>query len=50
MCSPAVCPRCRKVTWSGCGMHVDAVMAQIPTPSGAPAVDVARRIRTDPPA
>jgi hypothetical protein len=30
MCSPAVCPRCRKVTWSGCGMHADAVMAQVP--------------------
>ncbi len=30
MCSPAVCPRCKKVTWSGCGMHVDQVMASVP--------------------
>ena len=30
MCSPATCPRCRKVTWSGCGQHVDAVMAGVP--------------------
>jgi hypothetical protein len=30
MCSPAVCSRCSKITWSGCGMHVDAVMAQVP--------------------
>lgn len=30
MCSPAVCPRCRKVTWNGCGMHVDQVMASVP--------------------
>jgi hypothetical protein len=30
MCSPAACPRCHKVTWSGCGMHADAVMAQVP--------------------
>jgi len=29
MCSPARCQRCGKVTWSGCGMHVDAVMASI---------------------
>jgi hypothetical protein len=31
MCSPAVCPRCRMTTWSGCGMHVDAVMVNVPT-------------------
>jgi hypothetical protein len=31
MCSPAVCPNCRKITWSGCGMHVDAVMSQVPS-------------------
>lgn len=30
MCSPARCSACGKVTWSGCGMHVDAVMADVP--------------------
>ena len=30
MCSPVVCNRCNKVTWSGCGMHVDEAMANVP--------------------
>lgn len=30
MCSPATCNRCKKVTWSGCGQHVDQVMARVP--------------------
>lgn len=30
MCSPATCPTCRKITWSGCGRHVDAVFAGVP--------------------
>jgi len=30
MCSPAVGPRCRKATCSGCGMHVDQVLAGVP--------------------
>lgn len=30
MCSPARCSSCGKITWRGCGMHVDAVMAQFP--------------------
>lgn len=29
MCSPVNCNRCGKVTWSGCGMHVDQVMASV---------------------
>jgi hypothetical protein len=29
MCSPARCARCGKTTWTGCGMHVDAVMASV---------------------
>jgi hypothetical protein len=29
MCSPARCARCGKTTWTGCGMHVDAVMANV---------------------
>lgn len=27
MCSPIRCATCGKVTWTGCGMHVDEVMA-----------------------
>ena len=30
MCQPAVCKQCGKVTWRGCGMHVDQVMAGVP--------------------
>lgn len=30
MCSPAVCPTCRKMTYSGCGMHVDQIFAGVP--------------------
>ena len=29
MCSPARCQRCGKTTWSGCGSHVDSVMASV---------------------
>ena len=31
MCSPAICNQCRKVTYSGCGMHVEQVLASVPT-------------------
>ena len=30
MCSPVRCRSCSKVTWSGCGQHVDAVMSRVP--------------------
>jgi hypothetical protein len=30
MCSPIRCSNCGKITWSGCGQHVDEVMADIP--------------------
>lgn len=30
MCSPAICQRCGKATWAGCGQHVDEVMSGIP--------------------
>ncbi len=30
MCSPAHCHTCGKITWTGCGEHVDQVMAHIP--------------------
>ena len=30
MCSPVPCSSCGKTTWSGCGDHVDEVMANVP--------------------
>lgn len=30
MCSPALCPQCRKVTWSGCGMHIEEALSGVP--------------------
>jgi len=30
MCSPVRCEVCGKTTWIGCGLHVDAVRAQVP--------------------
>ena len=29
MCSPARCGNCGKITWTGCGQHVDAVFAGV---------------------
>ena len=30
MCSPVQCPVCGKITWSGCGEHIDVVKQQVP--------------------
>jgi hypothetical protein len=30
MCSRRTCSKCKKATWSGCGQHVNQVMAGIP--------------------
>ncbi len=30
MCVPAVCSNCKKITYSGCGMHVEEVLADVP--------------------
>ncbi len=30
MCSPAVCRTCGKRTWTGCGMHAEEVMRDVP--------------------
>ena len=30
MCRPVTCRMCGKTTWSGCGMHVNQVMAGVP--------------------
>jgi hypothetical protein len=29
MCHPVRCASCGKTTWSGCGLHVDDVMANV---------------------
>ena len=31
MCRPTTCKVCGKTTWAGCGQHVDAVKASVPT-------------------
>jgi hypothetical protein len=30
MCSTITCPTCKKITWSGCGRHVEETMAPVP--------------------
>jgi hypothetical protein len=30
MCSPANCPNCGKVTWEGCGGHIEEALAGVP--------------------
>ena len=30
MCAPATCEKCRKVTWAGCGEHVEEALAGVP--------------------
>ncbi len=30
MCSPATCRSCGKATYTGCGQHVDQVLAAVP--------------------
>ncbi len=30
MCSPATCRHCGKTTYTGCGMHVEEVLAGVP--------------------
>jgi hypothetical protein len=30
MCRAVTCPTCGKVTWAGCGDHVDSVMGGVP--------------------
>ena len=30
MCSPVTCLSCGKVTWSGCGEHIEEALAGIP--------------------
>ncbi|WP_341924160.1 hypothetical protein [Nocardioides psychrotolerans] len=30
MCRAVTCKKCGKTTWSGCGQHVDQVLARVP--------------------
>jgi hypothetical protein len=30
MCSPAVCDHCKKITWTGCGQHVQQALDGVP--------------------
>jgi hypothetical protein len=39
VCSPAICSKCRKVTYSGCGGRVSQVLAKPPPRNTAPAAD-----------
>ena len=36
MCRAVTCRTCGKTTWSGCGMHVDQVLAAVPTAHRCP--------------
>jgi hypothetical protein len=29
MCRPVLCETCGKITWAGCGDHIDEVRAQV---------------------
>jgi hypothetical protein len=31
VCRPVICKTCNKVTWAGCGMHVEQVLAGFPS-------------------
>ena len=30
MCHQIICPNCRQPTWTGCGRHIEAALANIP--------------------
>lgn len=30
MCSPITCRQCGKTTWTGCGLHIDEALANVP--------------------
>jgi len=42
MCSAATCHICGKITWTGCGQHVDQVMRGIPEARRCPGHDDGR--------
>ncbi len=43
MCRPVVCKTCGKTTWAGCGMHVNQVMAGVPSANRCPGHPKAER-------
>jgi hypothetical protein len=36
MCSPVRCGICGKITWSGCGLHVEQALAGVPVEQRCP--------------
>ncbi|MFM9376751.1 hypothetical protein [Gordonia sp. VNK21] len=36
MCQRVTCPTCGKITWQGCGSHVDEVMRGVPQAQRCP--------------
>ena len=30
MCAPVTCDNCGKVTWAGCGQHIEEALAGVP--------------------
>lgn len=36
MCRAVPCKTCRKITWSGCGQHVNQVRSGVPTDQWCP--------------
>jgi hypothetical protein len=39
MCRPVPCETCGKITWSGCGDHVEQVRAMVPPADWCPGHD-----------
>jgi hypothetical protein len=36
MCRPVLCETCGKITWAGCGDHIEEVRAQVPPEDWCP--------------
>ncbi len=47
MCRQVSCRRCSKATWSGCGQHVDQVMAGVPASQRCACLPAPKRSFTD---
>jgi hypothetical protein len=43
MCRAVTCRQCGKTTWSGCGMHVNQVLARVPASQRCPGHPKAER-------
>jgi hypothetical protein len=39
MCQPATCSTCGKVTWQGCGLHIEEALAGVPEENRCPGHD-----------